>query len=88
MQTATAIEQYKAEYRKSLERLKDMGEDIADATLDSVADEQVQAVKQVMCNGYDNGGVAKNVVPVQGIEKRDTGWYYITEAGAYRIRVN
>lgn len=55
-------------------------------TPQQLADERLEKVRDTLANGFDCGGIAKDIVPV--IELRNepyAGWVYVTENGLYAV---
>lgn len=55
-------------------------------TPEQLADERVAQVREALANGFDCGGIAKDIVKVDDIRNEPyVGWVYVTINGLYSI---
>lgn len=51
-----------------------------------IADEQLAKVRDTLENGFDCGGIVKDIIPVVELRKEPyVGWVYVTGNGLYAV---
>lgn len=55
-------------------------------TPEQIADERVAQVSEAIANGFDCGGIVKDIIPVIELRKEPyVGWVYVTSNGLYAV---
>ena len=60
--------------------------EIVKVTPEQIADERVAQVREALANGFDCGGIAKDIVTVNDVRNEPyVGWAYVTKNGLYAV---